>query len=86
MLRVGGPRPADQMFLPSYYIWIAQASDFTFLFENRPPEAGLLAANPLLAAHTAHPAPLLPGVTSILPGSEGLHSPITHCLIVTRFP
>lgn len=88
MLRVGGPRPADQMFLPSYYIWIPQASDFTLLFENRPPEVVLLAANTLLAAHTAHPAaaPLLPGVTSILPGSEGLHSPITHCLIVTRFP
>lgn len=66
MLGVGGPRPAEQMFLPSYYIWVPQASDFTFLVKNRSPKVMLLAANPRLAAHVARwaAAPLLPRVTS----------------------
>lgn len=41
------------MFLPTYYIWTPQASDFTLLVENRPPKASAPAADARPAATLA---------------------------------
>lgn len=84
MLRVGGPRPADQMFLPSYYIWIPQVSDFTFLLNHSPLKLhDWLLRLTLQHIQLPEQQPLVshrsPRAALVLLGSRELHRSMLNC-------